>query len=64
MNPQKLRELLDGVRQGVTSIYRPRGIFVFIGLCLGVATFFESVSLRTGFTFGHDRLTDLMGPKI
>jgi putative membrane protein len=45
-------------------IYRPRGIFVFIGLCLGVATFFESVSLRTGFPFGHDRFTDLMGPKI
>jgi uncharacterized membrane protein len=45
-------------------IYRSRGIVVFAGLCLGVATFFESVSLRTGFPFGHDRFTDLMGPKI
>ncbi|MGA1982169.1 MAG: carotenoid biosynthesis protein [Acidobacteriaceae bacterium] len=45
-------------------IYRARGILVFIGLCLGVATFFESVSLRAGFPFGHDRFTDLMGPKI
>jgi putative membrane protein len=47
-----------------TRIYRTRGILVFVGLCLGVATFFESVSLRTGFPFGHDRFTDLMGPKI
>jgi putative membrane protein len=44
--------------------YRLRGIVVFIGLCLGVATLFESLSLRTGFPFGHDRFTDLMGPKV
>jgi uncharacterized membrane protein len=25
---------------------------------------FESVSLRTGFPFGHYRFTDLMGPKL
>jgi len=45
-------------------IYRSRGILIFMGLCLGVATFFESLSLRTGFPFGHDRFTDLMGPQI
>jgi uncharacterized membrane protein len=45
-------------------IYRSRGILVFTGLCLGVATLFESISLRTGFPFGHYRFTDLMGPKI
>jgi putative membrane protein len=45
-------------------IYRLRGILIFMGFCLGVATFLESLSLRTGFPFGHDRFTDLMGPKI
>jgi len=34
------------------------------GLCLGIGTFFESLSLRTGFPFGHYEFTDLMGPKI
>jgi putative membrane protein len=57
--PPALFALIHGAR-----IYRSRGILVFIGLCLGVATFFESMSLRTGFPFGHDRFTDLMGPKI
>jgi putative membrane protein len=57
--PPTLFALIHGAR-----IYRLRGILVFMGLCLGVATFFESVSLRTGFPFGHDRFTDLMGPKI
>ena len=57
--PPALFALIHGAR-----IYRLRGILVFISLCLGVATFFESVSLRTGFPFGHDRFTDLMGPKI
>ena len=57
--PPALFALIHGAR-----IYRSRGILVFIGLCLGVATFFESASLRTGFPFGHDRFTDLMGPKI
>lgn len=45
-------------------IYGTRGILVFVGLCLGVATFFESVSLRAGFPFGHYRFTSLMGPMI
>ena len=57
--PPAVFVLIHGAR-----IYRPRGIFVFTGLCLGVATFFESMSLRTGFPFGHDRFTELMGPKI
>ena len=57
--PPALFAAIHGAR-----IYRLRGILVFAGLCLGVATFFESASLRTGFPFGHDRFTDLMGPKI
>lgn len=57
--PPSLFAVIHGAR-----IYRSRGILVFIGLCLGAATFFESVSLRTGFPFGHDWFTDLMGPKI
>jgi len=57
--PPALFAAIHGAR-----IYRLRGILVFTGLCLGVATFFESASLRTGFPFGHDRFTDLMGPKI
>jgi uncharacterized membrane protein len=45
-------------------IYRSRGILIFMTLCLGVGTFFESLSLRTGFPFGYYRFTDLMGPKL
>ena len=41
-------------------IYRSRGILVFVTLCLGVGTLFESLSLRTGFPFGHYRFTDLL----
>jgi uncharacterized membrane protein len=57
--PPAVFALIHGAR-----IYGSRGILVFFGACLGVATFFESLSLRTGFPFGHDRFTDLMGPKI
>lgn len=45
-------------------LYRPRGIAVFAALCLGFGTLAESVSLRTGFPFGHYYFTDVMGPKI
>jgi uncharacterized membrane protein len=45
-------------------IYRLRGSLLFTSLCLGVGTFFESVSLRTGFPFGHYRFTELMGPQL
>ncbi len=44
--------------------YRWRGALVFVASCLGVATLFESVSLRIGFPFGHYRFTDVMGPKL
>jgi len=57
--PPALFAVLHGTR-----VYRWRGVFVFTGLCLGVATLFESTSLRTGFPFGHYRFTELMGPKI
>jgi uncharacterized membrane protein len=45
-------------------LYRPRGLAIFAAFCLGFATLAESVSLRTGFPFGHYYFTDLMGPKI
>lgn len=45
-------------------IYGSRGIVVFAALSLGIGTLFESVSLRTGFPFGHYWFTDLMGPKL
>ncbi len=44
--------------------YRLHGILVFMVLCLGTGTFFESLSLRTGFPFGHYFFTGLMGPKL
>jgi len=57
--PPALFAVLHGAR-----IYRWRGMLVFAALSLGVGTLFESLSLRTGFPFGHYRFTDLMGPKI
>jgi uncharacterized membrane protein len=57
--PPALFAVVHGAR-----IYRSRGILIFISLCLGVGTFFESLSLRTGFPFGYYRFTDLMGPKL
>ncbi len=57
--PPALFAVIHGAR-----VYRARGILVFAGLCLGVGTIFESISLRTGFPFGHYRFTDLMGPQI
>src|SRR5882757_1991707 len=44
--------------------YRLRGILVFMGLCLGTASVFESISLRTGFPVVHYFFTGLMGPKV
>ena len=44
--------------------YRLRGILVFMVLSLGSATLFESLSLRTGFPFGHYYFTGVMGPKV
>jgi uncharacterized membrane protein len=57
--PPALFALIHGAR-----IYRLRGILLFATLCLGVGTFFESMSLRTGFPFGHYIFTNLMGPKL
>jgi len=45
-------------------LYRPKGISIFVAFCLGFGTLAESVSLRTGFPFGHYYFTDVMGPKI
>ena len=44
--------------------YQLRGILVFVGLSLGIGALLESLSLRTGFPFGHYYFTDLMGPKL
>jgi len=54
--------LFAWIHGGIT--YGRRGILVFTVLCLGVGSAFESLSLRTGFPFGHYRFTDVMGPKI
>jgi hypothetical protein len=45
-------------------LYGIRGMSVFTGFCLGVAAICESLSLRTGFPFGHYFFTDFMGPKV
>jgi putative membrane protein len=45
-------------------VHGARGISVFAVFCLGFGTLAESVSLRTGFPFGHYYLTDVMGPKL
>jgi putative membrane protein len=45
-------------------LYGPRGVSVFAGFCLGFGILAESVSLRTGFPFGHYYFTDVMGPKL
>jgi uncharacterized membrane protein len=46
------------------ALYRAKGIAVFAFLCLGIGTLAESLSLRTGFPFGHYYFTDVMGPQI
>lgn len=45
-------------------LYRVQGMAVFTGLCLGTGVLCESLSLRTGFPFGHYCFTSLMGPRI
>ena len=55
--------LKNGGFHGILT-YRLRGTLIFMGLCLGAGSFFESVSLRTGFPFGHYYFTDVMGPKL
>ena len=51
--------LVHGVQR-----YGRRGMFGFVALCLVVGFSFESLSLSTGFPFGHYYFTDLMGPKL
>ncbi len=46
------------------SVFGGRGIAVFTMLCLAVGSFFESLSLRTGFPFGHYYFTGVMGTKV
>lgn len=45
-------------------LYGLRGIAVFTLTCLGTGALTESLSLRTGFPFGHYVFTDVMGPKV
>jgi len=45
-------------------VYGARGILLFMALCLALGSLFESLSLRTGFPFGHYRFTEVMGPKV
>ncbi|MFP5228404.1 MAG: carotenoid biosynthesis protein [Acidobacteriota bacterium] len=45
-------------------VYGMKGILVFISVCLAAGTFFESLSLRTGFPFGHYAFTGVMGPRV
>src|SRR5271155_705541 len=45
-------------------LYRLRGTLVFTILCLGSGTFFESLSLRTGFPFRHYYFPVFLGPRL
>jgi uncharacterized membrane protein len=45
-------------------LYGARGMAAFTAFCLGIGAVCESLSLRTGFPFGHYAFTSLMGPKI
>ena len=45
-------------------LYRMKGISIFAILCLGFGALAETLSVRTGFPFGHYYFTEVMGPKI
>lgn len=45
-------------------LYRFRGMAAFTVFCLGAGAACESLSLRTGFPFGHYFFTSFMGPKV
>jgi uncharacterized membrane protein len=45
-------------------LYRVRGMAAFTLFCLGAGAACESLSLRTGFPFGHYFFTGFMGPKV
>jgi len=57
--PPALFAIVHGQR-----VYGTKGILIFFAVCLGTGTFFESLSLRTGFPFGHYFFTGVMGPKV
>lgn len=43
-------------------LYGVKGMSAFATFCLGIGAASESLSLRTGFPFGHYYFTNLMGP--
>jgi putative membrane protein len=45
-------------------LYRLKGISIFATFCLGFGGLAESISLQTGFPFGHYYFTAAMGPKV
>ena len=45
-------------------LYRVKGMAVFAAFCLGAGALCESLSLRTGFPFGHYAFSGLMGPQV
>jgi uncharacterized membrane protein len=45
-------------------LYGSRGMAAFTAFCLGAGALSESLSLRTGFPFGHYYFTGLMGPQL
>jgi uncharacterized membrane protein len=47
-----------------SMLYGVRGMSAFTAFCLGAGALCESISLRTGFPFGHYVFTDVMGPKM
>jgi uncharacterized membrane protein len=45
-------------------LYRPRGVAIFVALCLVIGNLFENIGIRTGFPFGSYYFTDVMGPRL
>jgi uncharacterized membrane protein len=46
------------------TLYGTKGIATFTACCLGIGCIAESISLITGFPFGHYHFTAAMGPKL
>ena len=57
--PPALFALIHG-----SCTYGPKCAAIFAVVCLGTDSFFENLSLRTGFPFGHYYFTGVMGPKV
>lgn len=45
-------------------VYRLRGMFTFVLLCILIGNIFEDLGVYTGFPFGRYHFTGVMGPKI